>query len=147
MSAAATDALNRVILCHFDTYSTALVFARWDNRSLLWPAPLPEGSTPCEAPANVPALNDPAPLLPAMVERLGVLPDELVAMPDFDAWLSTPEGPVRVHLMRFETFEAPAPVIGALGGVFKPISELRGSAMVELNLLRQVFNLIIGGGR
>ena len=29
---------------------------------------------------------------------------------------------------------------------FKSISELRGSAMIELNLLRQVFNLVVGGG-
>jgi hypothetical protein len=31
------------------------------------------------------------------------------------------------------------------GGEFKPISLLRGSAMSELLLLREVFNLIVGG--
>ena len=37
-------------------------------------------------------------------------------------------------------------VLAAHEAVFKPLSELRGSAPLELGLLREVFNLIIGGG-
>lgn len=53
---------------------------------------------------------------------------------------------LRIHLLRFTTFEAPNAAIEALGGVFKPISELRGSAMSELVLLREMFNRIVGAG-
>jgi hypothetical protein len=141
-------ARNRVILCHFDGYSTALVFARWsDTQSLLLLGPLPEGAQPMPAPAQVPAGHEVGPILQAVIEHLA-LPAEvaLVPVPEFNEWQQTPAGPLRVHLLRFDTFEAPGAVLTPFESVFKPISELRGSAMPELLLLRQVFNLIVGGG-
>jgi len=36
---------HRVILCHFDDYSHALVFPRWAH-GMLWPQALPEGAIP-----------------------------------------------------------------------------------------------------
>ncbi|MDO9010073.1 MAG: fumarylacetoacetate hydrolase family protein, partial [Thiobacillus sp.] len=41
-------------------------------------------------------------------------------------------GPIRIHLVRFTTLDAPRQAIEPLGGVFKPISEMRGLPMVEL---------------
>ena len=43
---------NRVILTHFDSYSTALLFPRWDNNTLLWPEALPASATPMPAPTT-----------------------------------------------------------------------------------------------
>ena len=131
-------------ICHFDSYSTALVFARWPNRSLLWPSPLPEGSTP-GTPAPEGGADGPS-VRQAAVEALGLNGDDVVLMPEFNEAVVGPDGPVQVHLLRFTTFEAPAPVLAAHEAVFKPLSELRGSAPLELGLLREVFNLIIGGG-
>lgn len=54
-------------------------------------------------------------------------------------------GPVRIHLLRFTTLDAPKEVIETLGGVLKPMSQLRGSAMSGLLLLRAAFSLIVGG--
>ncbi|WP_114971556.1 hypothetical protein [Rhodoferax ferrireducens] len=137
---------NRVILTHFDSYSTALLFPRWDNKSLLWPEALPASAAPMAAPADIgPAYSGDAVRL-AVIERCGLNPDELVQVSAFNHWAQTETGPVRIHLLRFTTFEAPKEAIEALGGVFKPISELRGSAMSELLLLREVFNLIVGAG-
>jgi hypothetical protein len=138
--------LNRVILCHFDSYSTALVFARWSNKSLLAPTPLPESAQQIAAPAEVGPAHAGEPVLQAVNEHYQLKPEELVYMDSFNEWIGTEAGPLRVHLLRFNTFEAPAAVIEPHGGVFKPISELRGSNRIELLLLRQVFNLIIGGG-
>jgi hypothetical protein len=138
--------LNRVILCHFDSYSTALVFARWSNRSLLLPTPLPEGAQAMAAPAEPAAAYASEPVLQAVVERYQIPADDIVIMDEFNEWLHSEAGPVRVHLLRFTTFEAPAPWLAPFEGVFKPISELRGSNPTELLLLRQVFNLIITGG-
>ena len=142
-----TDALlarHRVILCHFDSYSTALVFARWPNRSLLWPSPLPEGAAPGtpapQAGAEGLAVRE------AAVAALGLHGDDVVLMPEFSECVVGPDGPIQVHLLRFTTFEAPAPALAVHEAVFKPLSELRGSAPLELGLLREVFNLIIGGG-
>jgi len=135
---------NRVILCHFDSYSAALLFARW-GRCMLAPEPLPESAVPMVAPADVTAFHDAEAVKQAAVARYGLNADELVRMDDFDQWMQTDAGPIRVHVLRFSTFEAPAPLIAAHDGVFKPISELRGSAMLELNLLREVFNLVMAG--
>ena len=134
---------NRVILTHFDTYSTALVFARWGTTVLL-PQALPESSTPMPAPAVIGPDHRSDRVRQAVIERCQLNADELDHVGEFKHWADTPAGPVRIHLLRFNTTDAPKAAIEALGGVFKPISELRGSAMSELLLLREVFNLIVG---
>lgn len=139
-------ARNRVILTHFDGYSTALLFPLWSNKSLLWPQALPEGSTPLPAPTEIQAGHEADAVMQAVISRCALNPDELVYVSEFQQWLQTEDGPVQIHLLRFTTPDAPKPVIEALGGVFKPMSQLRGSAMSELLLLREVFNLIVGGG-
>jgi hypothetical protein len=73
-------------------------------------------------------------------------PDELERFNEFNHWVQTGAGPVRIHLLRFTRFEAPKAAIQALGGEFKPISLLRDSAINELLMLREVFNLIMGAG-
>lgn len=139
---------HRVILAHYDSYSTALVFARHGG-TLLWPEALPEDATPAPAPAGEDEAQWQAEGLAvrdAVAERYGFRADELVAMHDFQHWAQTPDGPVRIHLLRFDTFEAPKAAVEPHGAVFKPISELRTARRDELLLLREVFNLIIGGG-
>lgn len=131
----------RAIVCHFDSYSAALNFACWPERCLLWPAPLPEGATP--GPVSLP--NDGTAAHQAALQLLGVPEGELVWMPDYDQGVHTPDGEIRVHLLRSTAFEPPAAALEAVGGVFKPISALRGYPPLELALVREVFNLIVGG--
>jgi hypothetical protein len=146
MSSSLGDSRSCAILCHFDSYSAALLFAHWDTGSLLWPCALPEGTVPCHGPVDAsPAPVDALALAQQVTERLGMLPDELVPMPDFEQWMQTPEGPVKVHLLRFATFEAPKLALQSQGGVFKHITQLRGGQPLELGLVREVFNLIVGG--
>jgi len=136
---------NRVILCHFDSYSTALLFARYGS-SVLAPAPLPEGASAMPAPSDAGEQHTPGAVLDAVVTQYGLAPTQLSLNDGFQAWMSSDSGPIRIHLVRFTTLDAPRPAIEPLGGVFKPISEMRGLPMIELNLMRQVFNLIMGGG-
>jgi len=135
---------NRVILCHFDSYSCALNFARYGD-SILAPAPLPPEASAIEAPERAAEHHSPGPVVDALAAQYGLDPAQLKMDDDFEAWLADDSGPVRVHLVRFTTFEAPHAAIEPLGGVFKPISQMRGMPPLELNLMRQVFNLIIGG--
>jgi len=135
---------NRVILCHFDSYSTALVFARYGS-SILAPSPLPESAAPMPAPGDVTEQHDPGAVLDALVEQLGLDPTKLSLDDDFQAWMASDSGAIRIHLVRFTTLDAPPQAIEPSGGVFKPISDMRGLPMTELNLLRQVFNLTMGG--
>ncbi|HEX5357122.1 MAG TPA: hypothetical protein VFW93_12955 [Aquabacterium sp.] len=110
------------------------------------PEPLPAGAVNTAAPEQAGPEHDAGQVMQATVSRYGLNPDDLVHVADFNQWVQTEDGPVRIHLLRFTTFEAPAPALAAHEAVFKPISELRGSAPVELGLVREVFNLIMGGG-
>ncbi|MDR3369503.1 hypothetical protein [Rhodoferax sp.] len=136
---------NRVILTHFDSYSAALLFPRW-GETLLWPAALPLGAEPMPSPAVITPEFSGQAVRQAVIDRCGFDPETLERVNEFNHWAQTATGPVRIHLLRFTCFEAPKAAIQTLGGEFKPISLLRGSAMSELLLLREVFNLIVGAG-
>lgn len=133
-------ARNRVILCHFDSYSHALLFPRWEH-GMLWPAALPEGTEAMPAPDESLAGHEVEPVKQALVAATGLNPDELAVTEGFVAWFLAPDGLVRVHLLHFTTPDAPKPAIEALGGRFMAMSQLRGSDMAELLLLRQAFGL------
>ncbi len=135
---------NRVILCHFDSYSCALLFARYGD-SVLAPAPLPEAASDMPTPSDAGAQHTSAAVLDALAARYALDPAQLKIDDDFQAWLSDDSGPIRIHLARFIGLDAPHAAIEPLGGVFKPISQMRGMPVSELNLMRQVFNLIMGG--
>ena len=135
---------NRVILCHFDDYSHALLFPKW-AQGMLWPQALPEGADPMAAPAADIAGHEAAAIKQAVVQDTGLNPDELETVEDYQAWFQTPGGPLRVHLLRFNTPDVPKVAISALGGTFKALSELRGGVMAELLLLREAFRLVGGG--
>lgn len=137
--------LNRVILCHFDSYSAALVFARY-GASVLAPAPLPEDASTIPAPGDISEQYNPGAVLDAMVIQHRLDPTQLALDDGLQAWISSDSGPIRIHLVRFTTIDAPRQAIEPLGGVFKPISDMRGLPMIELNLMRHAFNLIMEGG-
>lgn len=136
---------NRVILCHFDTYSAASLFARYGT-SLLTPNPLPEGAKPGSAPSEILEIHSPEKVLGALVEKYDFDPAELMIAESFQEWMESESGPIRIHLAKFKTFDPPRDEIEATGGIFKPISELRSTQPVELNLLRAAFNVVMSGG-
>jgi len=135
---------NRVILSHYDSYSAALVFARY-GASILATTPLPQSAAPMPAPGDVTELHNPGAVLAAIVAQAGLDPVLLRLDEGFQEWMSSDSGPIRLHLVRFTTLDTPRQAIEPLGGVFKSISEMRGLPMIELNLLRQIFNLTMGG--
>ena len=135
---------NRVILCHFDSYSAALLFARYGD-SVLAPTPLPEAARDMPAPDSAGEQHAPAAVLNALAAKYGLDAAQLKMDDGFQAWLSDDNGPIRIHLARFTGLDAPHAAIEPLGGAFKPISQMRGMPIAELNLMRQVFNLIMGG--
>lgn len=138
-------ASNRVVLAHFDSYSCALVFAKF-GRSLLLPEPLAEG-TQVEPPAEVSPVFDREAVLAEAVAKYGLKPEDVKFQKDYDEWLQTSSGLVRIHLLRFFTFLAPKEAIEPYEGRFLPISELRGLPKVDLNVAKGVFNLILGGNQ
>jgi hypothetical protein len=137
-------ARNRVILSHFDSYSASLVFARF-GKTLVAPQAPPDGAAIAAAPHRIDEIHAGDAVARAIIVHYGLNAAEVFREPQFDAWLKADGQTIRIHLLRFRTFRAPAEVLEPHGGVFSPISELRGAATVELALLREVFNLILGG--
>jgi hypothetical protein len=139
-------ARNRLILMHFDAYSASLLFVRWDGSTMLWPDALPDWSQ-TSAPADAAsATYDGEAVRQALIARYSFNPGELVRINDFDHWAQTESGPVRIHLLRFTTYQAPKALLEACDGSFQHLPQLRGADKQELLLLREVFNLFIGGG-
>ena len=136
---------NRIILCHFDTYSAASLFARYGT-SVLAPAPLPEDASAIPIPAVITAQHAPEAVMEALLTQYGYPPAALVHADGFQEWMASASGPIRIHLLRFTSLDAPKAAIEPQGGLFKPISEMRGTPMIELNLLRRAFDLIMSGG-
>ena len=64
----------------------------------------------------------------------------------FEEWVRSGNDVIRIHLVRFTTPDAPHGAVEAIGGVFKPISAMRGTEVLELNLLRRAFDLMMTGG-
>jgi hypothetical protein len=135
---------NRVILCHFDSYSAALLFARYGN-SVLAPSPLPEAASIMPQPGETGEEYAPATVLTALTTQYGLDAAQLKLEGCFQEWMWSAAGPTRVHLARFTSLDPPRAAMELHGGIFKPISQMRGTPMIELNLLRQAFNLIMGG--
>lgn len=120
----------RVILCHFNSYSVMLQFARF-GASILFP----------ELPSEV---QSPESLGRCLAERLGLAPEQLEHDPAFEEWLGTPPDAARVHLFRVRTVEPPAESLELNGGTWRQLSELRGIARHELGYARRVFELNMG---
>ena len=110
------------------------------------PSPLPEGASPVPAPSEITEKHDPEKVMEALIEKYDFDPAELKIAEGFQEWMGSESGPIRIHLAKFTTFDPPREEIEATGGIMKPISELRGTPMIELNLLRAAFNLVMSGG-
>lgn len=145
MDSASVFERNRVILCHFDSYSAASVFARYGT-SVLAPASLPADASPIDAPGEIGEQHAPDAVMAALTTEYGYVPTALAHADGFQEWMSSTAGPIRIHLVRFTTLDAPKAAIEPHGGLFKPISEMRGTPMIELNLLRRAFDLVMSGG-
>jgi hypothetical protein len=112
---------------------------------MLWPDALPDWSaTPAPADAAS-ATYDGEAVRQALIARCSLNPGELVCTSGFEHWAQTESGPVRIHLLRFTTREAPKALLEACDGSFQHLPQLRGADKQELLLLREVFNLFIGG--
>ena len=133
---------NRVILCHFDSYSTASLFARYGT-SVLAPAPCRKAPAPMQhRPTSPNNMHDA--VMEALIARMAS-PDRI----DSRRWLPRMDdqrrGPHPYPSRSLYNLRCPAHGIEPHGGVFKPISDMRGTPMIELNLLRRAFDLVMSG--
>lgn len=75
---------------------------------------------------------------------LGLPDDSLAPDAEFHVWLDTSEGPLPVHLVRFTDIDPPFAEAEKVGAKFITLTEARGLAPVELQLLREAYRVILG---
>ncbi|TCS61757.1 hypothetical protein EDD55_107166 [Varunaivibrio sulfuroxidans] len=86
----------------------------------------------------------PAVLLGAVRADLGLAPGSLELARNFVLWVDTPEGAVEIRLGAFTMLDPPFEAAREAGGAFISITEARPLALVELEVLRHVYDHIMG---
>jgi len=135
----------RLILAHKQKTSARLRFLRFEHGMCAF-TPLPTLSVVEEEGEHDPPIAyHPNAWLRAAEERFGLDRGALKAETEFHATVQTPEGPVTVHLASFDTVDPPFEEAQSLGGRFVAITEARGCAAAEMELLRRAYVAMLGG--
>ena len=115
---------------------------------MLWPQALPEGrDTPAPRPPEIGPEYAADAVRDAVVAGCGLIEDELTMVSDFNHWVQTDDAPgAHPSAALHHPGRPPRPSWTPQAPCSKPISELRGTAMSELLMLRAVFEMIIGAG-
>ena len=135
------DRALRLLCCHKQKTSARLRFLRL-GASVLAPEPLPPGACLCQ---DGGALRPhPAPALRRAEEYLGLGPGSLEAEAGFHVRVETPAGDVHVLLAAFTSIDPPFAAAARLGGRFVAITELADLPALELEILRRIYEHMIG---
>lgn len=138
----------RVILYHKQATSARTLFLRHADGGISAPASLPplavvlDEDEPAEASA---VAVHPASLALALCEHFGLPPDSIEVDPEFSARVDVPGRPLTFHLARFKAIDPPRSEFAPKGGRFYALTELRGCAPAEMELLRRAYAAILGG--
>lgn len=134
----------RLILAHKQKTSARLRFLRFAHGMCAF-TPLPVLSELEEEGEGAPPVaHHPNAWLRAAEARLGLDPGSLKPEAEFHATVRTPDGPVTVRLASLDYVDPPFAEAEAAGGRFVAITEARGCAPVEMELLRRAYTAILG---
>lgn len=140
---------HRVILYHKQHTSARTLFVRFADGGVCVPEPLPPLASVLaeDDPAGElsPLAVHPASLAQALCRHLGLAADAVEIDAEFMARVDTPGQPLTVHLGRLKAMDPPRAEFAARGGRFCALTELRGQAPAEMELLRRAYQAILGG--
>jgi len=133
--------LPRLILFHKQKTSARTRFLLFADTVLAF-GPLPASATVAAGTGTV--RPHPAAHLNSAEQRLGLPAGSLEAVADYAVDVDTAEGVVSVLLAGFTSIDPPFAAAEAIGARFAPITEARGLPTIELALLRQAYEVLIG---
>ncbi|MFN3988431.1 MAG: hypothetical protein ACK4KV_23390 [Rhodocyclaceae bacterium] len=122
-----------LILCHKQATSARLRFARFGDSVIAVRLPATGGAIP-----------HPGALLPSAASFSGIAPGDLRLDPDFEAPLLAPGGAVCVRLAEITTIDPPFDALQGANGRFITLTEIRGLPDTERDVLRLVYEHMIG---
>src|SRR5690348_4739808 len=133
----------RLILLHKQKTSARVRFLRLPEGILAF-SPLPEAAVLCAEDFDAKILPHPVALLRDAEIRLGLPENSIATEAEFHAWVDTPTGEVPVLLAYFTTIDPPFSAAESVGGKFIAMTEARSLIEIERNLLRRVYEYVIG---
>jgi hypothetical protein len=135
------EGVPRLILFHKQKTSARTRFLLFADTVLAF-GPLPVSASVATGTGAV--RPHPAAYLRAAEQRLALPAGSLEAVGDFSVDVDTATGPVPVLLAGFTSIDPPFAAAEAIGARFAPITEARRLPDVELELLRQAYEVLIG---
>ncbi|MDD5388378.1 MAG: hypothetical protein PHD37_03475 [Gallionellaceae bacterium] len=133
----------RLILAHKQKTSARVRFLRFPHGLTAFQA-LPALASVLEKVSSSRVEAHPALYLRAAESQLGLDAGGLALEAEFSASVDTPEGPIQVRLATFTSIDPPFEAAASLGGKFIAITEARGCAPAELDLLRLAYTVLMG---
>ena len=122
-----------LILCHKQATSARLRFARFGDSVIA-----------ARLPATAGAATHPGALIPPAASHSGIAPGDLRLDPEFEATMLAPGGAVSVRLAEITTIDPPFDAVSAADGRFITLTEIRGIPDTERDVLRLVYEHMIG---
>ena len=133
----------RLLLAHKQKTSARVRFLRFPHGLTAFQA-LPALSSVFEDAPDSRVEMHPGLYLRSAEAQLGLAAGSLALEAEFSASVDTPDGPIRVRLATFTSIDPPFVAAERLGGRFIAITEARGCAPAELDLLRQAYTALMG---
>jgi hypothetical protein len=133
----------RLLLAHKQKTSARVRFLRFPHGLTAFQA-LPADSSVQEETAASQVEMHPGLYLRSAERQLGLEPGNLALEAEFSACVATPDGIIRVRLATFTSIDPPFEAAASLGGRFIAITEARGCAPADLDLLRQAYTVLMG---
>ncbi len=140
---AAFPADMRLLLAHKQKTSARVRFLRCPHGLSAFEA-LPALSSVIEDPPSHRVELHPGLYLRSAEALLGLDSGGLALEAEFSASVDTTDGPIRVRLATFTSIDPPFEIAERMGGKFIAITEARGCAAAEMELLRQAYTVLMG---
>ena len=139
---------NRLIFYHKQHTSARLRFLKFASGSICAPDPLPELSQLLDSTINRYDEDDnivthPARLLHEASDRLGLDIESLKVQGGYHARVDTSNGTVQVYLTELTTMDPPFDRASDIDAEFIELTQARGLAVVELELLRLAYEYVM----
>lgn len=124
-----------LVLYHKQSTSARLRFARFGDSML---------AARLETSGDGGVATHPGPLTTRAAERLGLPAGALQLDPEFEAEMLTPGGTLSIRLAAFTDIDPPFDAVAGADGRFVSITETRGIPDTERDVLRLVYEHVIG---
>lgn len=141
---------SRLIMYHKHATSARTRFLKLAYGGVCAFEPLPDPSQlmdaelmPLQSTKNI--LQHPAPLVMRAERSLGLAAGSLKAEGEFYAQVDVKGGPLDLYLARFTAIDPPFDAVEKHGAEFIELTQARSLSGTELELLRRVYEFVLGG--